>query len=273
VTSNRVTTVVASRNRLEDLRYTLPKQSRPVVLVDNASTDGTATAVRTAYPDVEVVALPSNCGATARNVGVRRATTPYVAFADDDSWWVPGSLQAAAALLDRHPRIGLIAGLVLLGTGQEEDPVCGQMATSPLPARPDLPGRPVLGFIACAAVVRREAFLAAGGFDPVVFFGGEEARLAMDLATGGWDLCYVPALVVHHHPSPRRASSAHRDDLIARNEVLTAVMRRPWPATLRVARRAGVRGILAAAPRVPAALAARQRVAAPLEAELRLLGH
>ena len=49
---------------------------------------------------------------------------------------------------------------------------------------PDLPGRSVLGFLACGAVVRRSAFVQAGGFDPVVHFGGEEERLALDL-TGG----------------------------------------------------------------------------------------
>jgi hypothetical protein len=49
---------------------------------------------------------------------------------------------------------------------------------SPLPRQPDLPGPPVLGFVACGAVVRRSAYLAVGGFSPVVFFLGEETLLA-----------------------------------------------------------------------------------------------
>ena len=72
----------------------------------------------------------------------------------------------------------------------------------PLPARGPLPGKPLLGFLAGALVVRRTAFLEAGGFDPRFFIGGEEQLLAIELAVRGWTLCYVPQLVVHHHPSP-----------------------------------------------------------------------
>ena len=46
-------------------------------------------------------------------------------------------------------------------------------ALTSAPSRPDLPGPRILGFVAYAAVVRRDAFLAAGGFDRVVFFAGE----------------------------------------------------------------------------------------------------
>ena len=46
-----------------------------------------------------MVALPVNAGAVARTTGVRHTTTPYVAFADDDSWWEPGALDRAADLL------------------------------------------------------------------------------------------------------------------------------------------------------------------------------
>ena len=89
------TVVVASQNRREELLTTLPRHEAPVVLVDNASTDGTAEAVRAAHPEVTVIALDRNVGARARTVGVRRAGTPFVAFADDDSWWAPGDLARA----------------------------------------------------------------------------------------------------------------------------------------------------------------------------------
>ena len=51
-------------------------------------------------------------------------------------------------------------------------------------------------------MVRTEAFLAAGGFDPVVRFPGEEERLSLDLAAAGWGMAYVDSVTVHHHPSP-----------------------------------------------------------------------
>jgi GT2 family glycosyltransferase len=276
--STAVTTVVVSRNRRLELLNTLGRHSRPVILVDNGSTDGTADAVETAYPEIKVVRLPNNVGAIARNTGVRLADTRYVAFADDDSWWEPDSLERAVKLLDDHPMVGLVAARILLGVDEREDPVCREMERSPLRPGAGQPGTPLLGFIACAAVVRREAFLAAGGFDPIVFFPGEEARLAIDLADAGWQLCYVPSLVVHHHPSPRRHSNAARDALIARNRLLTTVMRRPWSAVLRTAGRSlrrpeGRRGFVQALPRVPAALAARERIPDRVEQDLRRLGH
>jgi hypothetical protein len=94
------------------------------------------------------------------------------------------------------------------------------MAAAHLGRAPDLPGPSILGFLACAVVVRRSAFLAVGGFDDVVFFGGEE-RVAPDLAAAGWGLAYVPDLVVHHHPSSDRDVRA-RVAREVRNRVLVA---------------------------------------------------
>ena len=54
-----------------------------IVVVDNGSRDGTAAVVRRAFPHVDLITLRRNLGACARNVGVRRARTPYVALSDD----------------------------------------------------------------------------------------------------------------------------------------------------------------------------------------------
>jgi GT2 family glycosyltransferase len=271
----RVTTVVMSRNRRAELLQSLAYHEDPVILVDNGSDDATAEAVERLFPHIQVVRLAVNLGAPARNLGVRHATTPYVAFADDDSWWAPGALDDAAALLDQHRHLGLLAGRILLGRENIEDPLCRLMEQSPLEAGSDTPGKPVLGFAACGAIVRREAFLAVGGFDPVVFFGGEEDRVALDLAAAGWQLRYVPDLLVHHHPSNIRQSGPTQRARINRNALLTAVMRRPWAVVARhlsaMASEDGVRRLAPAVRRLPAALARRRRLPAWLEEELREL--
>jgi GT2 family glycosyltransferase len=262
-----VTTVVMTRNRREGLLATLARLAGPVVVVDNGSDDGTVAAVNAlTRPDTTVIALRRNAGASARNVGVESARTPLVAFADDDSWWEPGALDLAAELFASHPRLALLAARLLVGASERTDPVSRHMAAAPLGSSPDLPGVDVLGFVACGAVVRRDAFLACGGFDRVVFFPGEEERLALDLAAAGWGLVYVDRVVAHHHPSPGRGDADDRARLIARNHLLTAVMRRPWPVVVRRARQAwgdgrGRRGgVLDALPRLPAALARRRTV-------------
>jgi GT2 family glycosyltransferase len=268
--------VVATRDRRRDLERSLPHHLGPVIVVDNGSSDGSPAAVRARHPSIEVIELGKNRGAPARNVGVALATTPYVAFADDDSWWAPGALRLAADLLDAHPRLALVAARVVVGESGSLDPTCGQMDGAPLGTPADLPGPSVLGFLACGAVVRRSAFLAAGGFDDVVFFQGEEELLALDLASIGWGLAYVPDVTAHHHPSPVR-DPRHRRMLAVRNGLLIACLRRPWPVVLgRVVRAlrggaAGRTGLLAALPRVPRALARRKPLPAGVESARRLL--
>lgn len=274
--SGKVTVVVMTRDRWSDLQRSLPHHEAPVVLVDNGSSDGTPALVRERFPDLDVVELGRNLGARARNVGVERATSPYVAFADDDSWWAPGALAEAVRLLEAHPRCAVLAGRVVVGDDEEPDPGWRVMAHSPLGTAADLPGPSVLGFLACAAVVRRSAFLEVGGFDDVVFFMGEEERFALDLAARGWGLAYVDHVVAHHHPSPVRDAAA-RQALVERNRLLTMVMRRPWPVVLAGAARqvrsgpAGRLALVQALPRVPRALAARRRLPPDVERARRRL--
>lgn len=272
----RVTTVVITRDRLPDLACSLPQHQPPVVLVDNGSTDDTVRWVADNLPWIEVLALGDNLGASARNIGVEAARTPYVAFADDDSWWHPGALDLAADVFDGHPRLAVLAARILVGPEERLDPIDEVMAASPLGRAPDLPGPEVLGFLACGVVVRRQAFLESAGFDDVVFFGGEEERLALDLRSAGWGLCYVPKVVAHHHPSSSRNGSV-RAVRWHRNRILTSLMRRPWPmvgrSMVEAARsgRPGRAGVRAAVRRAPAALARRRVVSPEVERARRLL--
>jgi GT2 family glycosyltransferase len=261
-----VTVVVMSRDRREDLLRSLPRHEAPVVFVDNGSTDDSVAAVRAAHPDVTVLPLERNVGARARTIGAEHAGTAFVAFADDDSWWAPGDLARAAAIMRDSPRLAVLNARVLVGPEERLDPVCAEMADSPLGTAPDLPGPSLLGFIACGAMVRTEAFLAAGGFDPVVRFPGEEERLSLDLAAAGWGQAYVSEVTVHHHPSVRRHDPAARRAAIWRSKVLTAVMRLPLPDVARVvgtalrAGRAERRGLLRALRDLPPAVRRRRRL-------------
>ncbi|MFC8193596.1 glycosyltransferase family 2 protein [Cellulomonas sp. NPDC057328] len=261
----RVGVVVMSRDRRDELLVTLRRHAAPVVLVDNASSDGTTPAVRAAVPDVTVLPLPENVGAHARTLGAQAVGTPYVAFADDDSWWAPGSLRVAADWLDAHPEVAVVQAHILVGAEERPDSFCEVLAASPLP-RPAGVDRPVLlGFIACAAMVRRDAFLAVGGFDDVVRFPGEEERLSLDLAARGWSIAYLDAATVHHHPSPRRSDPASRQAAIVRSALLTALMRLPWRRVLRRVAEAlrdpaGRVGLRRALPDVRRALARRRVV-------------
>jgi GT2 family glycosyltransferase len=108
------------------------------------------------------------------------------------------------------------------------------MANSTLPSS-GLPGPALLGLVAGACVIRKDAFVSAGGYEPKFFIGVEEALLALDLIADGWSLVYVPTLTVHHHPSRARDSSL-RDRVwrhapsfrVAPAALLNALREMPW---------------------------------------------
>jgi GT2 family glycosyltransferase len=275
VAERRTTIVVMTMNRRREVVENLGRLPRPVIVVDNGSTDGTVTAIGQEWPDVLVVPLSRNEGAVARNVGVALATSPYVAFADDDSWWDESSLERAADLLDAHPRLALVQGHVLVGPTRRTDPFCLQLERSPLVGG-DLPGVAIAGFMSCASIVRRRAFLEVGGFDDVTQFRGEEERVALDLIDRGWELRYLPDVVAYHEPSVNRLTSNRQRRREARNDVLSAVMRRPWAVVVSRASRhcrrpAGAIGVAESAVRAPLALARRRRLSEPAEAIAALL--
>jgi hypothetical protein len=124
--------------------------------------------VRRLYPDVTTVRLRRNRRASARNVG-------------------PAPWRAA----------------ILVGPDGAEDPLNELLAESLLP-RNGLPGPRVLGFLGCAVVTRREAFLRTGGYRGLLGIGGEEELLALDLAARGWASAYDETVVARHLPSPHR---------------------------------------------------------------------
>jgi GT2 family glycosyltransferase len=275
--------VIATRDRraalldsLERLRA-LPEEP-PIVVVDNGSRDGTAAAVREAFGDVAVLEPGRNLGSAARTVGARALATPLIAFGDDDSWWAPGALTTAQDLFASSPRLGLLAARVLVGDDERLDPTCATMARSPLRSPGAGLGPAVLGFVACGAIVRRDPFLAVGGFDERYGIGGEERRLAVELAAAGWALAYAPQVVAHHHP----AANAPRPERVRRqlrNDLWSAWLRRPAGAALRESadlvrrcppRQAGP-GLLAALRGAPWVVRERRPAPASVERDLRAI--
>jgi GT2 family glycosyltransferase len=281
-----VAVVIATRNRADNLAVTLERLTalpeRPdIAVVDNASADGTRRLVAERFPRVRVLPLPVNRGALARNEGVRSLPHRYIAFSDDDSWWEPGALAEAVRLLDADQRIGLLAARTLVAPYRTPDPLNEALAGSPLtaPSPEALPGPPVLGFLGCAAVARRAAFLSVGGYHPLLFFGAEETLLAYDLTAAGWIVCYAPHVTAVHRPAASGARPG-RQTLIRRNQALTAWLRRPLPVALRdtwrLARlapgdRVARRALSQVATRLPAALLTRRRLPYTVERDVRLL--
>jgi GT2 family glycosyltransferase len=280
----RVTVVVITRDRRDELLRTLAlltalPERPPVVVVDNASTDGTAEAVAARFPAVRLLTPGRNLGAVGRNLAVAQVRTPYVAFCDDDTWWEPGALGEAVRLLDAHDGLAAVNARILVEPGGAEDPVVAELRDSPLRGPSWLPGPPLGSFLAAATVLRRSAFEAAGGFHPRLWFGGEEELLATDLISAGWWIAYAPALTIHHAASEARDPTARRVVGI-RNTLWFTWLRRPLrPALRRTAHllrtvprdAASARAVAAAVRGLPWVLGERRPVSPSVEAGITAL--
>lgn len=223
---------IATRNRRDLLLRTLERLQESyagvdIIVADNGSGDGTPDAVRRAFPGVRVIETGANRGAYARTLAAQAAKSELLAFCDDDTYWPAGALERAARTFERYPRLGLLCAKLLIEPDMRLDPVCELMRLSPLPRNGDVPGPPVLGFLACAAVVRRRAFLDAGGFHPEYGIGGEEELLAIDMTDAGWALCYVDELVAYHAPAQSGRNPYKRRAVQVRNRLWTAWLREP----------------------------------------------
>lgn len=223
----KVTVAVLSRGRAVELERSLRRltrlDERPAVVVVAAGDE--AAAVAAGFPGVELARLPEGTLAARRNAAARMARTPFVAFCDEGAWWSSGSLSRAAELLEEHSRLAVVAARVLVGAERRDDPLSLQLALSPLPLDPGHPGRSVAGFRADASLLRRSAFLQAGGFDERFDPGGEEDLLAIDLLSAGWAIAYVADVVAHRDPA--RVPSGTQRRLLSRNALWLAWLRRP----------------------------------------------
>lgn len=192
-----------------------------VIVVDNASGDGTVDRVRERHPEVRVVVHERNRGfAAACNAGWRVARGRFVLFLNSDTVIPPGALRDLVAAAEVEPRVGLI-GPRLLGRSGGVQP---STRTDPTPAalfhqhtvlrhlrllgahesrykmrgfdasrRTDVP---VL--MGAALLARREALEEVGEFDEGYFMYFEEADLCRRMRAAGWRVVFDPAAELTH---------------------------------------------------------------------------
>jgi GT2 family glycosyltransferase len=218
-----------------------------VVLVDNASHDGTAEAAAEAFPGVEIVPLAANVGVAARNAGLRRARGRLRMFLDSDARLTAGALPELVAFLDAHPEVGLVGPKLVY-----EDGTLQLSARRFPPLLLPLMRRPPLGrLFEDGASVRRhlmaddrhdvtreveyvlgacqlftaEAQAAAGEIDPRIFFGPDDVEWCLRVRRAGLQVVYHPAATVVH--GYRRTSAAKPASRIALRQ-LAAFARFQW---------------------------------------------
>ncbi len=182
-----------------------------VLIVDNASTDGTVEIVRCHFPEDTLLALPQNIGHSAAcNLALQRAETAWVLFLDHDTTvppdWLSPLLATAAAMWPAVGMVGSRAVLVEQGRIHHDGGYAhyvGHMTLrngfAPLTDIPcDTTPVEVGAQASTSLLVHRERALIAGGFDPRFFIYLNDFDLSLRMRLRGWR-CYVaPQSVVYH---------------------------------------------------------------------------
>jgi GT2 family glycosyltransferase/SAM-dependent methyltransferase len=189
-------------------RQTLPPAR--VIVVDNDSTDGSVDGLEERHAGVEVVRLEENVGfAAANNLGARLADDcDWLALLNPDAFPEPGWLHALAAAARDRPEFSFFASRLVMADDPERLDGAGDAVHvgglawrrdhGELVARRALERKEVFAPCAAAAVYRRDAFLAVGGFDEDYFCYLEDVDLAFRLRLAGHRSLYVDDAVVRH---------------------------------------------------------------------------
>ncbi|MDQ2969019.1 MAG: glycosyltransferase family 2 protein [Actinomycetota bacterium] len=194
-----------------------------IVVLDNASEDGSADVARERFPDVRVIAQSHRAGFGANHNTVIRATTGrYVYVLNEDTTAGDWGFEALTAYLDDHPRVATLGPRLVYPDGRLQDsawrfptPLVSMGALLTLgrlgvtQSRGNAP-RAVDWVMGAAVVLRREALEEVGLFDESFFLYSEEVDLQVRLRRAGWEVHYFPRVSVVHHESQFSADIPER---------------------------------------------------------------
>lgn len=277
--------------RLSRCLESLHKQTRlsdQTIVVDNASTDGTAKFIQDHYPWIHLVSLPKNQGtAGGTNAGVRVATGDHIVILNNDAYPTPTWLEALLHAQDQYQEYAFAASCLLLADGSNRIDTAGQGLDPRLggvmighgePYGPTFDRfREVFCADHAAAIYRREVFETVGELDESLFMYSDDVDLGFRARLCGYRCLYVPdALVYHERSGTIGNNSPTQVRFIYRNMLTVYLKNMPWPLmretglqTLRLLagmlhhaphHGAALLGVLEALWRLPNTLRKRQRI-------------
>ena len=215
-----ITAIVVSYDSAEVLPACLDAlagEGVPVIVVDNASDDDSRAIA--AAKGAQVIANARNEGyGRANNIGVAAAGTPYVLIVNPDLEIGRGAAAALLEAADRYPDAGMLAPRIVEPSGR----IFLQPRSLLSPAHLNCSGTMAipegdacLPFLSGACLlIRREVFVALGGFDPAIFLFYEDDDLCRRMRDAGHALVHVHGAEARHGrgrstaPSPQRRFKA-----------------------------------------------------------------
>ena len=212
-----------SRELLLACLASLAGSDAEIVVLDNASEDGSADAVRERFPGVRVIAQGFRAGFGANHNAVIRATSGrYVYVLNEDTTAEDWGFDRIVSYLDTHPRVAAAGPKLVYPDGRRQDSAwrfptplisaLGLVTVGRLGIKQSHgdAARPVDWVTGAALVLRREALEEVGLFDEGFFLYSEEVDLQFRLREAGWEVHYLPEVTVVHHESQFSAGIPER---------------------------------------------------------------
>ena len=230
---------VVNTEQRQLLRYCLDSIAREraavpfeteVIVLDNASRDGSAGTARAHGATTEVIALEQRRGKGENDSTLlRRARGRYVLLLNEDAELEPGATMALHDALDARPEAAVAGATLVTHAGEQEPsawrfpgPLTALLTALWLHRRFVVQSRGsdvhrVDWVQSAALLVRRHAAEAVGYFDPAFFVYSDEVDFCRRLADAGWDVLYVPSARAVGHDAPADDDPRRRIVELSRN--------------------------------------------------------
>jgi GT2 family glycosyltransferase len=192
-----VTIVFLVYDRRDELRTSLRKMLSEsdydadkvdVIVVDNASVDGSAAMVEADFPEVRVIRRESNCGVSGWNDGFAVAGGDYVLALDDDCYLPPDGLRRTIAAARKHDAD--LVSFKVISTADPEFVFSDEFRTG------------LFMFWGCAVLVRRQPLQQLEGYDPEIFVWANELEFMIRFFDRGYRHLHLPDVVAQHMKEP-----------------------------------------------------------------------
>lgn len=211
-----------------------------VIVVDNASSDGSADMVAAEFPQTVLIRNADNRGfAAANNQGFEIATGRHILLLNSDTIVLGDVLTASVRYLDSHPKVGAM-GCRVLNLDRTMQRTCSMWpshlnlilqtsglwklkrprALVPFFGRYQMMDwqrdseRPVESISGCYLMLRREVLEEVGPLDEDFFFFGEETDWCRRISDAGWQLMFAPVGEIVHYGSASARKLNHKRDLM-----------------------------------------------------------
>jgi GT2 family glycosyltransferase len=248
-----VTIIVLNYNGRKHLQECLPSLLQldypgdrlELMLVDNASSDGSVEFIQSHYPQVRVVRSPENVGfAAGNNLGAREATGQYVIFLNNDMRVDRRFVKGLVAAIQSDPEAVCAGAKILNWDGSKFDfagaaPHFAGYAYQVGFGKPFVEDsfsevQPILFACGGAMMIDRQVFLEVGGFDEKYFIYFEDVDLGWRLWVLGYKVVFAPgAVAYHHHHGTMRSFSDYRKRVLYKRNALYSVIKNYHEDSLR----------------------------------------